>query len=372
MKKKKLLIFFPKINFGGIEKNFYWLVSKLISRNKHQLDIISLEYPSNKIFSNKNIRMIKLKKKIKRFKENDFLANLNIFFLLIKFFYKNKKNYSYIISFKSHILILLMVFFFKLKVIIRISNYYGYNKYENKFYKFIINLLKFNIYKSFSYKIVSPSQELSIELKKKYNLYNVWIPNPIEDYLIKKSNQKIIKKKNIFWNLLSVGRLTLQKNHELTILAISRLVKYHNITNLRLKIVGDGDLKIKLLKMIKSLKLEKYVKIMGNLNPHNLLKKSDIYISSSLYEGMPNSLLEMICYKKVIISTKCKTGPKEVLKNGKYGILIEQNNLLELTSAILKVMKNYDKYQKNFEIDQQHLKKFNSNYIFQKYKKLLK
>ncbi|WP_440698176.1 glycosyltransferase, partial [Candidatus Pelagibacter sp. HIMB1709] len=271
-----------------------------------------------------------------------------------------------------HVLILLIKIFFNQKIIIRLSNYLGYNKYEKKIYKFFVNLFKINIYRFFSYKIICPSKELSLILKQKYNLKNIWIPNAIEDFLIKKSFKEIKNKKISLWNITSVGRLTIQKNHQLTILAISKLINHYKINNLRLRILGDGELKQDLLFMIRKLKLQKYVKLVGNCNPVNLLNKSDIFIASSLYEGMPNSLLEMICYKKVIISTKCKTGPREVLKNGKFGLLIEQNDSDLLASTIFKVIRNYKWYQKKFEIDPKHIKNYHSDSVFKKYENLIK
>ena len=230
--------------------------------------------------------------------------------------------------------------FYKLKIFIRISNYHGYNNYEKKIYKSIINLIKFvKIYKKFSYKIVCPSKELSTELKKKFKLEIVWIPNPIHDFLIKISKKKIKIKKNYYWNLVSVGRLSTQKNHELTINSVSNIIKKNGIKNVRLNIIGEGELKIKLLSLINDLNLGNYVKIIKSQNPHSILKKSDIFISSSLYEGLPNNLLEALCYKKVIVSSACKTGPKEILLNGKFGFLINPNDQFLLEKSILKIIK---------------------------------
>ena len=195
MVNKKILIFFPKILYGGIEKNFYWLVSELLKKKIYKIDIITLNKPSTIRIKNKNLNIIQIKN-FNNYKENDFFKNFKVFYLLIKFFYKTKKNYSCIISYKSHILILLLCLLYKLKIFIRISNYHGYNKYEKKIYKFIINLIKFKIYKSFSYKVICPSKELSEELKKKFRLKSVWIPNPIQDFLIKNSKKKIKRKKN--------------------------------------------------------------------------------------------------------------------------------------------------------------------------------
>ena len=71
-------------------------------------------------------------------------------------------------------------------------------------------------------------------------------------------------------------------------------------------------------KFIEDNNLKNYVKLKDFIdNPFRLIKESDIFILSSKYEGLPNVLLEAACLKKLIISTKCPTGPKEILSNGK-------------------------------------------------------
>ena len=58
---------------------------------------------------------------------------------------------------------------------------------------------------------------------------------------------------------------------------------------------------------------------------------------------MPNVLLEAQYLKKYIISTNCKTGPKEILKNGKLGDLINIGNYKKLSHNILKYNVNRKK-----------------------------
>ena len=60
-------------------------------------------------------------------------------------------------------------------------------------------------------------------------------------------------------------------------------------------------------------KLQNKVKLIGYLkNPYNYIKKSDIVILTSKFEGLPNILLEAQYLKKYIISTNCETGPREI------------------------------------------------------------
>ena len=87
-------------------------------------------------------------------------------------------------------------------------------------------------------------------------------------------------------------------------------------------------------------KLENVVKLIGyKKNPEPYIRASDVFVLSSMYEGLPNVLLEALYLKKYIISSNCPTGPKEILKNGKYGSLFkvkDHNHLFQL-------LKNYNK-----------------------------
>ena len=69
-------------------------------------------------------------------------------------------------------------------------------------------------------------------------------------------------------------------------------------------------------------------------------KKLDLLVLTSKYEGLPNVILEAICLKKFVISTNCKTGPKEILDNGKGGVLFEIGNYKQLAEKIISYSKN--------------------------------
>ena len=69
-------------------------------------------------------------------------------------------------------------------------------------------------------------------------------------------------------------------------------------------------------------------------NPYPYLLRSDIFILSSRTEGLPNVLIEALVLKKFVISTKCPTGPKEILLNGKAGLLVNVNDHIDLSNKI--------------------------------------
>ena len=87
--------------------------------------------------------------------------------------------------------------------------------------------------------------------------------------------------------------------------------------------VGNGGMKKTILRCIKNFDLYQKVKIIsGKQNAMQVLDQCDLLILTSKFEGLPNVLIEAQYLKKYIISTNCKTGPKEILASGNYGTLI--------------------------------------------------
>ena len=75
--------------------------------------------------------------------------------------------------------------------------------------------------------------------------------------------------------------------------------------------------------------------LMGRSNNvDDILKNADLFIMTSDYEGMPNSLMEAMAIGVPCISSMCKTGPKDLIENNKTGILFEVGNKKELVEKI--------------------------------------
>ena len=97
---------------------------------------------------------------------------------------------------------------------------------------------------------------------------------------------------------------------------------------------------------------------------------SDVFISSSKFEGLPNVLLEAAYLNKYIISSNCKTGPKEIIKRYKYGELYKTNNVRELSLKIKKL--NKKKLNSNIKNFSNNLKVFNHKENLKKYSNAIK
>ena len=223
-----------------------------------------------------------------------------------------------------------------------------------------------------STKIVVNSKEMMLEFKKKLNLNSYLIYNPLDKKnIIKKSKENIkinfFKDKNHL-KILNIGRFTKQKD-QITLLKAISLIK--NNFKFKLIILGQGHYKDKLKNYIKINNLEKSVKISKYIkNPYPIIKKSDLFILSSRYEGLPNVLLESITLNTPVISSDCPTGPKEILLYGKGGLLFKTGNHIDLFKKIFYFKKNNKINKKKINFAKKSLKRFDFKKNLNKYLKL--
>lgn len=131
--------------------------------------------------------------------------------------------------------------------------------------------------------------------------------------------------------IFNLGRLTEQKGQWHLIRAFAKARKQ---IDCRLVIRGSGDLKPYLTSLINEMDLDNDVMFLGWVdNPYKYISKSSLFVSSSLWEALPYSLVEALICGCPIISTDCKYGPREILADGRYGLLIpEMDNILYAAS----------------------------------------
>ena len=133
--------------------------------------------------------------------------------------------------------------------------------------------------------------------------------------------------------VIAVGRLTEQKGFAFLIDVIAEVNKDKPV---KLIILGEGGLRDQLQSRIKEKNMEACIDMPGFVsNPIAYIEKSDIYILSSHWEGLCNSLVQALSLGKKIVSTDCPSGPNEVLDSGKYGTLVACNNIDQMKTAII-------------------------------------
>ena len=170
--------------------------------------------------------------------------------------------------------------------------------------------------------------------------------------------------------VVTCGRLEVQKNHQLLIKAFSNVVR--KIPNAKLLIYGDGSLKETLQQLIDNLGLCDSVKLMGQTSDVvGTLEMADVFVLPSLYEGMPNALMEAMAVGVPCISTDCPCGGSRMLLDGKNGVLINNNNLDELSNALNNLLLDNNK-KKTISIKcRETVKEFNSDDIFFEWKEYI-
>ncbi len=109
----------------------------------------------------------------------------------------------------------------------------------------------------------------------------------------------------------------------------------------KLVIFGDGPERPALESLINELGLEGRVIMPGFIaNPYKFIRAADLFVLSSCYEGLPNALIEALAVGCPVVSTACRSGPKEVLLDGAGGELVPVSDPEAMAEAMQKVLDN--------------------------------
>lgn len=169
----------------------------------------------------------------------------------------------------------------------------------------------------------------------------IYLPNAVvDDRFYESSNEEITEdlRNKVDGSIITVSRLIKSKRIEDIINAYNIIYsKNKNLPNLI--VVGDGPELERLELIVREYNLTSKVYFLGYVsNPYPLMKLSSIFILSSELEGMPTVLIEALALNKIVISSDCKTGPKELLMNGKCGYLYTVGDVAKLANTIEKAM----------------------------------
>ena len=329
MTQKKLIIFMPSIEGGGVEKNLF-IIANFLAQKINGLFLITASYNFKKRF-NHRIKIILPKHKIwENFgRKYKYLICLLILF---KFLIVNKN--TTVLAFQANLYCIILCKLLSVKIIVRSNSApegWSNNLIKKYLYKLLINQAD---------KVIVNSYDFKKNMKKKFNVNSTVIYNPLNKSEIIKKSKKIQNKvfpKNCL-KIINIGRFVDQKD-QLTLLRSLNLIK--NKINFFAIIMGRGILHKKLLSYVNQNNLSDNVKFINyKENPYPYIKQAEIFILSSKYEGLPNVLLEAITLKKFVISTNCPVGPREILMNGKAGSLFPVGNFRKLAYKILSYQTN--------------------------------
>jgi glycosyltransferase involved in cell wall biosynthesis len=135
--------------------------------------------------------------------------------------------------------------------------------------------------------------------------------------------------------LLACGRLTKQKDYPTLFRSFARL----SGAGLRLDILGDGDLRQSLAQLAQDLCIADRVTFLGfQRDPFSHMRRADIFVLSSRWEGFGNVLVEAMAMGTPVVSTDCPHGPSEIIEDGQTGLLVPTEDPDALTAALQRLI----------------------------------
>ena len=331
MIRKKIAVLIPNLAGGGAEKTTVNLIKRLIS-DGIEVDLI--------IFQKTGIFLSEIQDTVNIINLNTQHAYQSLIPLLQYLFsLKSKGESVHILSVLEHANIIAIV----AKLLSGSSSkvFVSIHSTLSRILKISLKGFIAIVAAKFLYALADGVICVSDGVKEDWLKQAIWKPknittiyNPIySEELIEKSKEDISDEKiaTIFQSnspiILGIGRLTEVKNFDLLIKAFAKYIEKTNSSKAHLIILGEGPEREKLEKLINELQLNDRVSLPGFVsNPCAILSKANLFVLSSRFEGLPTVLVEALACACPVVSVDCESGPKEILNNGEYGILIPNNN----------------------------------------------
>lgn len=169
-------------------------------------------------------------------------------------------------------------------------------------------------------------------------------------------------------SIVSLGRLTRQKNQKMLIRAFSKVAANH--PDITLNIYGIGPLNEDLQKLIADNSMQSRISLKGlTSNSQSVLANAALFILSSDYEGMPNALMEALAVGVPCISTDCPCGgPRMLITDKENGLLIPVGDEVALANAIDFMLTDRQSAERMGAYAKQRAKEYETTVVFQQWK----
>ena len=310
--------------YGGAEKSITNLANWFAHKRRYRVSLVSIEGDVFPYYVDKDVCHfgcnIKYKSKI--------LRHLAIFFNTWRTI--RNSNADVIVSF--WIQPLFYALFFKPR---NVKLFYSERNDPRLEYGLVARIMRWFVLRSAS-GVVFQTQDAMGYFNKKIIQKSIVIHNPVyitdAQYPIKKPDNRIV----------AVGRLNAQKNYFLLLRAFEKISREYPL--LTLEIYGEGILRNDLQNFIEQHRMSKKIFLKGAYkNVVDLIYGAKLFVMTSLYEGMPNALMEAMALGIPVICSDCPCGgPRELIETGKNGYLFENGNFDELVSKMKKILDEGD------------------------------
>jgi glycosyltransferase involved in cell wall biosynthesis len=389
-KKMKIAFLSAKMCLGGAERVISNLVNAL--SNHAEIHMLLLYEQTEKDYTlNGEVVSLWDKKKRNRIKEIPYYCSK------IKS-YVEKNDINVVVSFMEYPNLLILLTPVKVRKIISVRNFMT-EKWKGM--KGLPWKLSFRLLYPKADIVICPTQLIVNDMVDNYKVplnKTKIIHNPFEIEKISENMLEAIEDKYASWfkgnTIITMGSLSHAKGHRHLLKSFALAKKV--IDNVKLVILGEGECESSLRKLAKDYSIDDDILFLGfQSNPYRYIKHAEIYVLSSYYEGFPNALVEAMVCGIPVISTDCKSGPREIIapntdisfstdciEYSEYGVLVPTfknqrivDNIMyieeqALSEAIICLIQGKELYQKYKEKSCERALDFHINNVLKMWLKL--
>lgn len=332
VQKKNITLVISTMRSGGAERVMSKLANYFSSKG-HKVTLVTFVPPSEKPFYTLDKRITQLPLNQLNFNESKIIRLKNIVKSIFTLRSTLKKNApDVVISFMETVNVATLLAGYKLGIPTIVSE-----RIDPKYHilypikiQSVFNKIRNKTY-SWAHALVAQTQSALDFFSKPIQEHAVIIPNPVN--APKYDNYEVAEQVQ---NIISVGRLCVQKDHVTLIKAFAKIQEKN--PDIKLTIYGEGSERENLENLISELKLMDSISLPGTTsNIEQKLFESDIFVFPSLYEGFPNALCEAMAIGLPTIGSNC-SGNVDVIKHNENGFIFnlkDENELYEQMSMFI-------------------------------------
>jgi glycosyltransferase involved in cell wall biosynthesis len=372
--KLKVLFFISSLAGGGAERVMVDILSH-IDRSRIEPTLVLL-YPYDnspyKEYLPKDVKVVVVERK-----SDSFFSKIKQVADFIKIVHKEKPRVILSILTHNNIMAVSVGLIFRIKVIVcehTILGEFIKTRGRKKILWFLVSLLVKALYR-FADRVIAVSEGVRSNLIEEFNIsvHKIQvIYNPVDINRITELSS--VPPEHPFFKsdvpvLVAVGRLVWQKGFDTLLMAFNLVIQEMDA---RLIVVGEGPEKESLEKMVQDFSITDKVFLIGfQRNPYQFLSGADVFVLSSNVEGLSMVILEAMACGTPVITTDCRSGPREILRNGKFGFLVPVGDERALSKGILTLLKDRALRERFSRLGRERTKDFSVDKIIKQYERII-
>lgn len=341
---------------GGGAERVVSILANYFAENGHEVRIITFINADDAYILHPSIKRMRFHKK--------FIINYAIFrgfFSLLNFYYK-KINRPDVISSHIHLMgyaTILPAKIYRIKLVV--SEHFNHLHQKKTLAK---RILWYGLYRLPN--AITVLTKFDLPFFKRINKGTLIMENPCSFSI--SENFQLEREKTI----LAVGNLDryIHKGFDNLLDIVYEVFKKN--PDWSLKIVGSGEIGLNyLIDKTKKLGLENKVEFTGyREDVKELMAKSEIFVLSSRYEGLPMVLMEAMSQRMACIGYDCVSGPSEIINSGENGLLVRDQDMGEMINKLNELIQNKEMRKSLMANSTKSLDKFSLENVGGKWEKL--